>query len=306
MNELLRLHEVWKQRGDTFSAVFTDDSTLFDVLKKILAVGFSEPTLNYGQIVPVRNEPRTKFNHVYTPDIMKGKGLERNARLFDEQEPDGIEVEYFSTETWKPETVMCLLPGDLGAKPEKLRAFGVTDKKKAWQYGMRARRRKRYSRVTYSFTTEMDGLNSNYLDYNALVDDVPGYGQSGRVEDYSYENGVTTIYADAALEWGEGSHHVILRKPDGTAAGPFVCRVGDDAYSLKITGSIGFTPDLTGAIEPPIWLFGPADRYCYPALITDIEPRGTESCNIKARKYDVREYADDDNEPDANGYPKAS
>ncbi len=33
-HELLRLHEVWKSRGDTFDAVFTDDSTLFDVLKK--------------------------------------------------------------------------------------------------------------------------------------------------------------------------------------------------------------------------------------------------------------------------------
>ncbi|WP_231583922.1 hypothetical protein, partial [Vibrio sp. S512-13] len=75
--ELLRLHEVWKARGDTFDAVFTDSSTLFEGLKKVLLVGYAEPTLKYGQIIPVRDEPRTTFDFQYQPDNMLGKGLER-------------------------------------------------------------------------------------------------------------------------------------------------------------------------------------------------------------------------------------
>lgn len=305
-HELLRLHEVWKARGDTFDAVFTDDSTLFDVLKKVLAVGYAEPTLNYGQIVPVRDEPRSVFDYQYQPDNMLGKGLERSGKFIDEEEPDGIEVEYFSTETWKPETVLCLLPGDLGLKPEKVRAFGVTDETKAWRFGMRIRRKKRYRRFQYSFQTEMDAFNSNYLDFVALADDVPGYAQSGRLEEYSYQNGRTTLTFDAPLEWGEGVHHVALRKPNGKTSGPYVCDRGPNPFQLVISGNLDFTPDLSGSIEPPLWLFGAADSWCYPSLIDDVTPQGTEKCSVKAVNYDDRVYQDDDNEPDENGYPKVA
>ncbi|BBM66364.1 hypothetical protein VA249_30100 [Vibrio alfacsensis] len=305
-HELLRLHEIWKARGDAFDAVFTDDSTLFDVLKKVLAVGYAEPTLNYGQIVPVRDEPRTVWDYQYQPDNMLGKGLERSGKFFDEEEPDGIEVEYFSTETWKPETILCLLTGDLGLKPEKVRAFGVTDPTRAWRFGMRVRRKKRYRRFQYSFQTEMDAFNSNYLDYVALADDVPGYAQSGRLEGCSVSNGKTYITVDAPLEWGDGVHHIALRKPNGRTSGPYVCVRGPHPYQVVINGNLDFSPVLDGSIEPPLWLFGEADSWCYPALIDDVTPQGTEKCSVKAVNYDVRVYADDDNEPDENGYPKAA
>ncbi|KGK20951.1 host specificity factor TipJ family phage tail protein [Vibrio navarrensis] len=305
-HELLRLHDAWKARGDTFDAVFTDDSTLFEVLKKVLAVGYAEPTLNYGQIVPVRDEPRTVFDYQYQPDNMLGKGLERSGKFFDEEEPDGIEVEYFSTETWKPETILCLLPDDLGNKPEKVRAFGVTDATRAWRFGMRIRRKKRYRRFQYSFQTEMDAFNSNYLDYVALADDVPGYAQSGRMEGYDMSNGKTVVTLDAPLEWGEGVHHIALRKPNGRTSGPYVCDRGPNPYQVTINGSLDFKPVLDGSIEPPLWLFGEADSWCYPALIDDVAPQGTERCSVKAVNYDARVYADDDNEPDENGYPKVA
>ncbi|EPP5594124.1 host specificity factor TipJ family phage tail protein [Vibrio cholerae] len=303
-HELLRLHDVWKKRGDVFDAVFTDASTLFDVLKKVMAVGYAEPTLNYGQIVPVRDEPRSVFDYQYQPDNMLGKGLERSGKFFDEEEPDGIEVEYFSTETWKPETIMCLLPGDNGINPEKVRAFGVTDKNRAWRFGMRVRRKKRYRRFQYSFQTEMDAFNSNYLDYVALADDVPGYAQSGRLEGYSYQKGKTILNVDMPLEWGDGVHHIALRKPNGRTSGPYVCQPGVNPYQLTIVGSLDFSPVMDGSMEPPLWLFGAADSWCYPALIDDITPQGTEKCSVKAVNYDVRVYADDDNVPDEYGYPK--
>lgn len=305
-HELLRLHYVWKARGDIFDAVFTDDSTLFDVLKKVLAVGYSEPALNYGQIVPVRDEPRTVYDYQYQPDNMLGKGLERSGKFFDEEEPDGIEVEYFSTETWKPETVLCLLPGDLGLKPEKVRAFGVTDPIRAWRFGMRVRRKKRYRRFQYSFQTEMDAFNSNYLDYVALADDVPGYAQSGRLESYAVSDGKVVLTVDAPLEWGNGVHHIALRKPNGRTSGPYVCDRGPNSFQITISGNLDFKPVLDGSMEPPLWLFGEADNWCYPALIDDVTPQGTEKCSVKAVNYDVRVYEDDNNEPDENGYPKVA
>ncbi|WP_445363187.1 host specificity factor TipJ family phage tail protein [Microbulbifer sp. ANSA003] len=292
LEELEALHELWSARGDTFSAVFDNKSTLFEALKKVLAVGYAEPTLDYGQIIPVRDGPRTAFEHMYQPDNRVGE-LEQDISLFDPDEPDGVEVEYFDPQTWKPATVLCTLSEDQGLAPKKVRAFGITDETKAWRFGMRQRRIQRYRRTRYSFKTEMDGLNSHYLSYCALADDIPGYSQTGRVLAVSGRE----ITLDADLEWGSGTHFLALRKPDGKLSGLYNATATDSASVIAIDADLDFTPVLDGSMEPPLFMFGEADRWSYPALITDIKPSGTERVSMAAVNYDERVYADDDNSP---------
>ncbi|WP_444927189.1 host specificity factor TipJ family phage tail protein [Microbulbifer sp. TRSA002] len=293
LEELEALHELWSARGDTFSAVFDNKTTLFEALKKVLAVGYAEPTLDYGQIIPVRDGPRTAFEHMYQPDNRVGE-LEQDISLFDPDEPDGVEVEYFDPQTWKPATVLCALPEDQGLTPKKVRAFGITDETKAWRFGMRQRRIQRYRRTRYSFKTEMDGLNSRYLSYCALADDIPGYSQTGRVLAVSGRE----ITLDADLEWGSGTHFLALRKPDGKLSGLYTATVTDSANVIAIDTDLDFAPVLDGSMEPPLFMFGEANRWSYPALITDIKPSGTERVSMTAVNYDERVYLDDDGEPE--------
>lgn len=295
LDEFDRLGQVWRERGDTFSAMFDTDSQLFPVLKRVLSVGYAEPTLDYGQIVPVRDEKRTVFEHMYQPDNGVGLGLERNTSLISSDEKDGVEVEYIDPDTWKSETVQCLLPGDLGINLEKVRAFGITDRTRAWRYGMRKRRIRRYRRTQYSFKTEMDALNSRYMSYCALADDMPGYSQNGVVLDVVGRH----ILTDADIEWGDGAHYISLRRPDGTLSGPYPCIATESPGAVLISGDLDFSPVFDGRIDPPLFMFGEASRWCYPALVTDIDPRGTEEVSVKASNYDERAYADDDNFPPA-------
>ncbi len=292
LDEVSRLHSVWQGRNDEFNAVFDNDSTLFNVLKRVLSAGFAEPTLDYGQIIPVRDEPRTGFDYMYQPENMKTP-LKRETKLFDPDEPDGIEVEYFSHITWKPETVLCLLGDELGIKPKKVRAFGITNKAKAWQFGMRKRREIRYRRTKYNFTTEMDALNSSYLSYDALADDIPGYSQTGKVIGVKGRE----LALSEPLEWNSGTHFISLRKPDGTLSGPYICTVNSVEDSVLLTTDLDFTPDCSGRMELSIFQFGVANRWCLPALIMDIKPSGTEKVSVTAVNYDARVYADDDNSP---------
>ncbi|MCL1123609.1 host specificity factor TipJ family phage tail protein [Shewanella surugensis] len=294
LTELERLHNTWQSRDDTFSAVFDGESTLFASLKRVLAVGFSEPTLDYGQIIPVRDEPRVAWEYMYQPDNMLDKGLERSTNLISDDENDGVEVEYFSDQTWTSETVLCLLPEDEGINPKKVRAYGITDATKAWQFGMRQRRVMRYRRTQYSFKTEMDALNSRYLSYCALADDIPGYSQTGKLERAASTHYLTV---DQPLEWGVGTHYFALRKPNGTLSGPYIVTAGLDEYSVSTDRPIDFMPLLDGSQEPPLFMFGSAERWCYPALITDISPQGTETVSVKAVNYDPRVYEDDNNNP---------
>lgn len=289
LEEINTLHPVWHNRGDEFNAVFDSGSTMFEVLKRVLAVGFAEPTIDYGRIIPVRDQQRTIFQHMYQPDNYIGF-LERTITLIDDDEHDGVEVEYFSPITWKSETILCLLPGDLGVNPEKVRAFGITSRDKAYQFGMRKRRARRYRRTSFSFKTEMDALNSRYLDYCALADDIPGYEQTGRVE---YIVG-RSVYVDAILKWQSGQSHILaLRKPDGTLSGPYTATIGSSSNEVIIDSDIDFTPVFDGSMEPPLYMFGITNKWCNAVLIRDIKPSSVDKVNVTAELYDDRVYLDD-------------
>jgi len=291
LDSLSLLDQTWQNRNDKFNGVFDSPSTLFDVLKRVLAVGYAEPTLDYGQIIPVRDEPREVYEQMYQPQNMMGKGLSQDIKLIDEDEPDGIEVEYFSDQTWKSETVMCLLDGDEAIKPERVRAFGITNRDKAWQFGMRKRRAKRFRRTVYNFKTEMDALNSSYLSYCALADDIPGFSQTGKVLEVIGQ----TIKVDQVLDWSDGPHLLAIRKPDGEMSGTYTVTKTSDDFEIRLDRPLDFTPIFDGATELPLFMFGTVERWCYPVLITDINPSGTDSATVKAIAYDERVYLDDDN-----------
>ena len=291
LEEMARLNDIWIARGDTFSAVFDSGSTIFAALKRVLAVGYSEPTIDYGQILPIRDEARTDWEHMYLPENMLGIGLERDISPIQPDEKGAVEVEYFN-EQGKPETVICSLPDDSLFDLEKIRAFGISDRTKAWRFGMRKRRERRYRRTQFKFKTEMDALNSRYMSFCALADDVPGYSQTGRME---WQFG-RTVTLDRQLEWGEGVHYLALRKSDGTLSGPYVVTPGEE-FEAVLASDLDFTPVLNGRQEPPFFMFGSAERWCFPALIKDVNPQGTSKVSVKAVNYDVRVYADDDNFP---------
>src|SRR5690606_1606490 len=107
-----------------------------------LESGMAEMTVDGGIIRPVRDEPRTVFEQPYSPQNMTTP-LRRAWRNKRHEDPAGVEVEFMNAQTWTKETVMCLLPGDIGAKPTRIKVK-VTDRAKAWRIGMRHRRALRY------------------------------------------------------------------------------------------------------------------------------------------------------------------
>ena len=293
--ELHRLGDIWDARGDYYDDAINDRTTVKDAINDALAAGFAELTIDRGLIKPVRDEPRTVFEQAYSPQNMTSP-LVRQFSSTDVDDFDGVDVEYFDAVNRQWTTVECRLPGDLGQRVEKMRIAGVTDETRAWRIGMRKRRAQRYRRWGYTFGTELDAMNSGYLSYVPLLDDVPGYGQSAILEEYAVMGAGAVLRSSEPLDWSEGGAHVVgLRRPDGTLSGPFTATRIDD-YRLTIAEQPDFTPDLSWTIEPPHIYFGPLIRWNYPALITEVSPSGN-GCSVSAINYDVRVYADDDNSP---------
>ncbi|WP_417448401.1 host specificity factor TipJ family phage tail protein [Idiomarina abyssalis] len=294
---LLRLHQIWQERGDEFNAVFDTDSTHFEAQRRVLSCGYAYPTLDFGQLIPVRDEPKTGKAYMYMPDNMTTP-LSIKVKNKLPNEHDSVEVEYFDKRTWKPETILCKLPSSPGIKPVKMKAFGITERVKAWQWGMREARRMVYRRKNYSWGTELDGLNSTFMSRADVGWSVPGYGQNGRVSHIIYRSQYTAIFTNAELSWLEGKEHVIaLRRPDGTRFGPVTAQRGPAQGEVRITDKLDFTPVFDGSMEPPFFMFGDKDNYRLPALVMDVVPDGTNAIRIEAENYDERVYEDDDNQP---------
>lgn len=289
------LDTLWNSRGDFYDMAVESEGTVKGEMLNALRAGFAEFTLDRGVIKPVRDQVRTIYEHMYTPQNMTEQ-LTRSFQTLRPDEFDGVDVEYISSTTWAKETVQCRLPGDIGSKVEKITLEGVTDRTKAWRIGMRQRRMQKYRRWSYRFSTELDALNSSYLSFCAVGDDVPGYSQSAILTGFSPVSGGYLLQSSEPFEWTENETHVIgIRKPDGTLSGPYTAtRVSDK--TLTIT-EIDFTPDTSWDIEPPHLIFGTLNRWSYPVLISSISHNGESKVNVEAVNYDARIYEDDDNSP---------
>ena len=297
MDELLRLHSIWKSRNETLDYVFSE-TTVKKALDLALGAGMAELTVADGKIRPVRDDVRTTFEsgHGYSPQNMT-KALVRTFSTRAPDDPDGVEVEFINADTWQSDTVLCRLPGDQGFKLEKIKVEGVTDRTRAYRIGMRYRSSLRYNRWEYNFNTELDAMNSQYLSYVPLLSDMPGYGKAVLLTHIEQIGSRARMRVNEPLELEEGENHVVAyRRTDGTVAGPYPVEGGSE---FEILADIPKPwPVVTLKHELPHVYFGTSKRWCFPALITNIKPSANgESVAVQARNYDARTYAFDDSYP---------
>lgn len=289
--ELQRLNDVWNLRGETLDYVF-DETTVKQALDLALAAGMAELTVADGLAKPVRDDVRTQFEQGYSPQNMTGP-LRRAFRGRRPGDPDGIEVEYTDEQTWTKQVVRCLLDFDQGFKVQKVKLDGVTDRTRAWRIGMRQRREMFFRNWEYSFSTELDALNSEYLSYVPLVDDIPGYGKSAILEHIEPSGGQALLHVSEPMQWTEGANHVVAyRRLDGTIAGPFTTQPGPDDYTILADIPTPW-PVINLKAEPPHVYFGTAEEWCFPALITEIRPDGQGGASVSAVNYHPAVYDDD-------------
>ena len=154
---------IWQSQNLKLDGTIDNSSTLLDVLRDALNVGFAAPVVANNKLSFVRlhereiDEPLTQ---IFTPQNMT-KSPKITFNLPREDEVEEVVVEYTSPETYKTETVFCSLDENgekvissypNSDKQEKIRAWGVTSSVQAEATGMRRLRYLKSTRVTY----EMD------------------------------------------------------------------------------------------------------------------------------------------------------
>ncbi len=292
-NEMDRLGQLWDARGDYFDFVHNSSSTVKEVINRALAAGFADLTISKGAVRPVRDEKRLLMESMYTPQNMTQE-LSRTVTASRHDDPDGIDVEYMDADSWATEVVECRLGGDLGNRAQKMKVEGVTDKTRAWRIGMRERRKQKYIRWIYNFSTELDALNSQYMSYVALADDCPSYGQSALIEHAVIENKKVRITVSEPINL-TGNDIGAWRNDDGSISKPISVFAGKNEREVILNTTN--VPEIKTDREPPHILIGSINRWTFPALVTEVTPQGYDGVDVIAVNYDERVYLDDDSKP---------
>lgn len=265
---LMTMHKLWEQRGDKFSMVFDTRGSLLDTLKTILSCGRATPVMSNGQLLIIRDQPAVARRHLYSPANMTDGGVTVERQYRKPLDTDSVIVEYIDTTTWKPEEVLCQLPGQSGNNIERVKMTGIQDRAQAFREGCFLSAKKLYRNVQVKFSTELDALNSDFGDTVGVAWDIPGWGQSGSVV---AKNGMTLTTSEPVV-FGAGQHYVNLRRADGTAAGPYRVLPGDNDYKLVLQQSPDFTVYTGTEMARTIYQFGTADTLCKNCVVTNITP----------------------------------
>lgn len=284
---------IWSPRSETFDHVF-DGTTAKAAIDAALAAGMAELTVEAGTLTAVREGVRTAFEQDYSAQN-DTTPIERVFTAMRPDDNDGVEIEYQDeADGFTPKTVVCKLPGSLGVKLQKLKFVGVTSRTRAYRIGMRRASELRYRRWRYTWSTELDLLNSTYKGYVALCPDIPGMGQSASL----YSTRGDTLVLSEPMEWQEGKNHVVaIGQPDGSVAGPYPCTRGANDYEVVAQIPAAKIPAVTLERELPRVLFGTIEHWVFPALITKVSPTESGKVSATAVNYDERVYAYDNATP---------
>lgn len=287
--ELYRLSQVWASRGDEFNGVFDTTSQLWDALQKVAKVGRAMPIYYAGLIDIVRNEPKTLPVAMFAPSNIQKGSFSTTYQFADVDTPDHVVIEYVNQDTWKPDTVKCVLPGGTDNNPAHIQLFGCTNHDQAWREGITMAAINRDQRRLTSISTELDGLIPKYGDLCQISHDVPAWGYSGRVVSLNKLTG--EIETSEPIPFNDGSTggwSIAFRRRDGSADGPYSITQhpsGDinkgvvHGYLNDVYVSNGVREDFTQ------YQFGPNEKAGLLAQCFSVSPDNTGSVKLTFVNY---------------------
>lgn len=300
LSELYRIGQILDSRGDWFDGVFDKESTTWEALKRVLLVGWTQPVVDYGQILPVRDALKTDLGKQFSEQNITGKIRETIAMPGDVNEKhDGVEVEFIDSRTYKSDTVLVTLDGQAGLNPEKLRIYGIVENGvnpvRSIRAGLRHLAQKKYRNRRYEFSTEKDALECKLHSPAQIGWAMPHRSQTGEVKDVSGTGAGTTLLLSEPVTFTPGEEHtIIVSDPQGDATGPYVATATNDPYQITLDRSLEFEPDFTGRIEPPRYQFGTLTKRSISTLIDSVRPQGDSAASVAAVINDPRAHQFDD------------
>lgn len=276
--------------GIYFDWIFDQRTTVWEASKLCCFVAKSIPMLNGSRVSVVRDQPASLPTFFINPENTVENSFSLEKKLFELQDYDGLEIEYTDPDTWKAETVECLLGDSTGSNMKRQTLSGVADRQRAYDLGMYLWSRETYERSQVNVTTGLEGYIPTYGDLGRIGSDIPRWGQSGYIE--NIVGNVVTLSNNVEFTAGE-THQLAIRGKLGQDLGPYTVTAGDTANQLLIVGAIDSDNIYFDYnTEPPYYLFGVSNNVGTICRIVKLTPNDNDEVALVAIVDDQRRFTD--------------
>jgi hypothetical protein len=291
---LLTLANNYDALGDTFDWVFDKKGTVWGNAKLIARAGRASPVVNITQFSMVRDQQRSVPVLSFSPDSMIRGSFRVDYDLQRPDDYDGIEVLYQDHDTYKEESVECLIESDAGVNTQKLRIPGITNRDKAYREGLFIRAQQIYQRQQIQFGTGLESIIPSFGTFVAVGHDAPKWGNTGVVKSIEAD-GLTINVSEDLTDVTGGS--IAFRDKYGGESGPYsVSKTPGNGFQLKSTTTIDQSNlSFSEYTDPPAYFFGASNEIYQGVVVTNITSGGSsaesdETGTVTGVNYDDRVY----------------
>lgn len=289
------LADLWEDREEYFDYIFDSDGTAWAAVQLIADVGRAVPMVNGTKLTMIRDEAKSIPSAMFTPDnIVKGS-FKWETKLHEYGAKDGLLVSYVDGNTWKEETVLCVMDDEEGENPETTKLEGVTDRTHAYHWGMWRRALDRYVREQGSWQTGLEGHIPTYGDLVGIAHDAIKAGSYGLVLGVADDN--QTLHLSDPFTFGVGTYKIMLRKRNGDTTDLITVTAGaDDMHVVLATPLDPSEFALDPREEPPLYAIGPSTLVTKNGIVDNLSPSGGEAVEVSVRGYRPEPHTFDDRE----------
>jgi len=287
LDYLCELADLYADREEFFDWVYDQPVTAWEASKLAARVGRGIPMLNGSRVTISRDAPKDLPSAIFNPDNIIAGSFRWEIKLPSFDAYDGLEVAYVDPDTWKEETVKCLLPKgegkEAGDNCKQTKACGITGRTHAFRVGMYERALEKYTRENIIFKTGLEGHIPSYGELIAVSHDIPRWSTGGLLQ--AVNGLVLTLSEKVVFEEGQ-THKIVLRKKNGEATQPLDVTPGVDEYHVSLVAPLDpddFSFDYHN--EQPIYLFGKTSMWGKPCRVVNLQPSDEDTVEVTAVNY---------------------
>lgn len=292
LQTLYELDQVWDARGDEFNGIFDKRNTIWSTLATIARAGRARPIMRGGVFTFVRDCQQTLPVALFNMRNIQRGSFSLDYTMWTENSADGVELEYYSAETWSSAFVRMPMPGEVDEPvvPARMSIVGITSENQAQREAAYYVAESAYRRTMVSFTTEMEGFLPGFGDLIAVAHDVAGWGNSGEVLAW---NGITATGSED-IDWSVGNNYAVITDAAGDVYGPYLVTQGTDARDIRFLESVPSGVMYVGhERDRTRYAVGPANAYAKLCKVVSITPQEGDLVQIRAVVEDDRVHTAD-------------
>lgn len=293
LDALLDLAALWDAREDCFDARFDQPGTWWDQIQKIARAGRAACFVQGGVLRTVRDGPAS------VPTLhFSERNITRGSFAVDYLMPtadtaDTILASYFDATSWSEQTVRCRIPGSRAPKAAKVQLFGVTGRDQAVRDGTYLAAANQRRRRIVRFDVELEGRMPMIGELISVQHSMPAWGAQAEALDWDPAARLLTVSEPMTFSPG-GTHHLGLRRPDGSLCGPIVVTAGPLPEQIVLAEAPDFEIATGTGMERTQISFGVGTTWAVLAKVADIKAKSLTEYTLQAVVEDPSVHSAED------------